>query len=88
VASKARAQLREAMALFGYEGHLVVFKNCDDPPGDSTKATAPAPRFAVTTRQNGRPPLRDAAANTSAGDRGVLPRLHGSGSAHPRQPPC
>lgn len=88
MASKARAQLREAMALFGYEGHLVVSKNSDEPPGNSTGATALDPHFAVATGQNGSPPLHYAAGSTSAGDRGDLQRLQGSGSAHPRQLPC
>ena len=88
MASKARAQLREAMALFGYEGHLVVFKNSDEPPRNDAEATVLAPHSAVTTRQNGRPPLRDASGNTSAADRDDVQHLRGSGPAQPQQLPC
>lgn len=43
MASKARAHLRKATALFGYDGCLIVFKNRADPPGDSPEAGGSAP---------------------------------------------
>lgn len=42
MASKSRAQLRKATALFGYDGCLVVFKNRADPTDDSREADSAA----------------------------------------------
>lgn len=70
--STARALLREATELFGYQGCLLVFKNPEEELGDYAESADETPHSVLTAPLNGRAPLRERVRHANARSRGEL----------------